>query len=206
MSEVGCWNITSGANHHIKIGLEQLQSKFEMELFLLFKEHVSNSDENFVVSQPNKYGSFLKNSIRFPFLLIKNHIYFLKYFNMIKKSESDFIYERASFLNYNGIIISKILRKKHFYEVNSVCFNENKNQFSKVFFPFIYFLENYFVSKSDHVFFVDDLKRFLQKDAFIFRGSEQLQLSKSEIDANSNIVMDFFSNKNQLENLKKNYK
>lgn len=52
-----------------------------------------------------------------------------------------FIYERAGYLNYNGLLIARQLRIPHFYEINGILANDHKKYFPAVWTEAALYLE-----------------------------------------------------------------
>lgn len=136
VSETGCLREGSGANKHITAGLFQLQKYFDIELLLFCEGYRSGTDEkkkdnNKRYDKPPSNISTIpvKEAVKWFYLFIKNHIHFFKYYKSVKKISPDFIYERSSYLNFNGLIIAKLLGISHIYEVNGVLSKDNAKYF-----------------------------------------------------------------------------
>lgn len=148
VSESACLLEGSGANKHITAGLIQLQKYFDIELLLLCKEVSLSAGEQrvHIVSKKNNFNKFqigakIKRTVKWFFLIIKNHLHFFRYYHLIRKQSPRFIYERLSYLNFNGLIIAKLLKIPHAYEVNGILSNDNAKYFPHLLNRISFWLE-----------------------------------------------------------------
>ena len=86
-------------------------------------------------------------------ILIANHIEY-SVFLEIKKLKPDFIYERAAYLNFNGIIISRILGIPHFLEANGLHYLRRNKYYSSYLKGLAKWLEQKLHTLSNYVFYV----------------------------------------------------
>ncbi|WP_152267595.1 glycosyltransferase family 4 protein [Agriterribacter humi] len=136
VSETACLNPNTGANNHINAGLSQLQKYFDIKLCLFCKPYKPPTRESssYPLKSNNTIGSLrgkLKSSIKWIYILLINHVHFFTCLKKVKQASPVFIYERSSYLNFNGIIISKLLRIPHMYEVNGILSHSNSRYFPK---------------------------------------------------------------------------
>lgn len=94
------------------------------------------------------------------YILFMNHLRFFRYYSLIKKAAPDFIYERSSYLNYNGIIISKLLGIPHVYEVNGIGAKDNAGYFSSYWNSIALWLEKY-AYRNTYGFYVGGINKEL---------------------------------------------
>lgn len=136
VSEPACLIPGSGAYSHIEHGLNELKKSLEIDLVLFCEDIRQSSQESRglnSVSNPliqNRKLATIKKFVKWWYVLFINHIYFFKYYTIVKKLKPEFVYERSSYLNYNGLLISKLLKIPHFYEINGVTYKDNS-----VYFP-----------------------------------------------------------------------
>jgi glycosyltransferase involved in cell wall biosynthesis len=147
VSEPACLTPGTGANKHIEAGLSQLRKYFDVELILFFSSpYIDNakSKAKQVIPQKNNQSWItkkLKPFFKWPYLFIFNHVHISKYYKKIKKVSPDFIYERSTYLNFNGIIIAKLLRIPHMYEVNGILAHDHSRYFPEAFNKISFWLE-----------------------------------------------------------------
>ncbi len=163
VSEKGCLTKGSGACNHIEIGVKELNKYFDVNLILLFRDTVLSSE--IIGPQPAvkqfSASNILKGSLKDIFLLFKNHKDIIKYYRLIKSESPAFIYERGGYLNFNGLIISKLLKIPHFYEVNGVMHNDIKVYYKSFFNSIIKNLLYYSYKKSNGVFYIGGINKYL---------------------------------------------
>jgi glycosyltransferase involved in cell wall biosynthesis len=128
VSETACLNPKTGAGQHIQTGIVELQRDFEMELMLFCDAFSTDIKPSGSASAKKKRSPFFLFA-KWCYTLCKNHVRFYTYFIRVKRSRPQFIFERASYLNYNGWLIAKLLRIKHFYEVNGILAHDNAEYF-----------------------------------------------------------------------------
>lgn len=136
VSESGCLRPGSGANKHISAGMEELGKHFSIQQLLLCKPYQVPASTAAPVAQaapkPAPAPNMLKAFIKWPIQLIKNHTSFFSHYRRVKKIRPDFIYERSSYLNYNGLLIARLLRIPHFYEVNGINAFDHRKHFPAI--------------------------------------------------------------------------
>ena len=71
-----------------------------------------------------------------------------------KKIAPEFIYERASYLNFSGLIIARLLRIPHYYEANGLQFEISRKYYESYFNKSSRLLEKLSYMYSTHSFFV----------------------------------------------------
>lgn len=155
IGESGLINSNTGAGNHISVGIKFLSESFDIitispEIFVQTKKEISNNVSEKLIYDTNKFRGFIRN---FRKILI-NLLQLSKYYKVIKSSTPDFIYERASFLNINGFVISKLLNIPIFYEVNGIMHQDHKNYYDFYGGTFLEIMEKYIYSHSSYVFFI----------------------------------------------------
>lgn len=138
VSETGCLNPNTGAYKHINAGLSQLQKYFDIKLCLFCKPYIPLTKEPSPHPPKSKppveylLKRKLKSSIKWIYILVINHVHFFTWLKKVRQAAPTFIYERSSYLNFNGIIISKLLHIPHIYEVNGILSHSNSRYFPKI--------------------------------------------------------------------------
>lgn len=152
----------SGAYRHIEVGRKYLGKHFNLVFYPACNLPVSKSGKQVSIdrsSVPSKFKTLLKrlglwHTIKDLKVLFDNHRSIYKHYKAIKKLSPDFIYERSSFLNFQGLIISKWLGIPHFYENNGIKYLEHQERV-KTWLGWLWkYLEKRAYQKSDFVFFV----------------------------------------------------
>lgn len=154
VSETACLNPYTGANKHINAGFSQLKKYFNIELCLFCapympidgqsSAHADSRDSSTIARLKKKIRSFFK----WGYVLFRNHVGFFSYLRKVKLASPDFIYERASYLNFNGIIIARWLRIPHMYEVNGILSHDNSIYFPAILNKVSFFMERMSYKKS----------------------------------------------------------
>ncbi|MCM5527632.1 glycosyltransferase [Parasegetibacter sp. NRK P23] len=85
----------------------------------------------------------------------------LKLYRYVKKENPDFIYERAAYLNFSGLIVSKLLRKKHFYELNGAPHFAIRKFYTSFLNGVVRKMEQLAFSKADFLFIVGSWHKVL---------------------------------------------
>jgi len=156
VTERACFNPTTGAYRHIHTGLSELTKYYHIELIKGFKE--DNTELKSSLTKPVlnivRSTSGMWGVLRDLKILIVNLTYLTPLFEQIKKTQADFIYERAAYLNFNGLIVSKLLKISHFYEANGIQHEGRSVYYTSWFKPLAAWLERQMYSRSDFVFFV----------------------------------------------------
>mgnify|MGYP001603084511 CR=1 FL=1 len=154
----------SGAFRHIEVGRSYLSKHFSISFYPLCKVPSTKTSSSAKVKPPKeiKIGRFkrwcidigLWHTIKDLKILFENHKSVVSHYKNIKARQADFIYERSSFLNFGGLIISKWLKIPHFYENNGIKFLERKRHFKSWLNWLWEYLEKTAYRKSDYVFFI----------------------------------------------------
>jgi glycosyltransferase involved in cell wall biosynthesis len=158
IQEDGCLYSQSGAYQHIKMGITHLSQSFEIITLLknksiVIEERISSHQQALGVTNLKK-GSTIKGSIK-DLLLLLNVIFSIpKLYKAVKEHKPDFIYERASYLNFAGLIVSKLIKTPHFYEANGLQFKSKRKYYNSIFTNIIKLVEKWQYKKSSHTFFV----------------------------------------------------
>jgi glycosyltransferase involved in cell wall biosynthesis len=163
VSETGSMKPSSGAHVHIQAGLKHLGVHFNMSKVLLCKPYVSSPLS--ARSHNPSYSGIkfkVKSFFKWLYLFFKNHISFFRYYNEIKRLDPDFIYERAAYLNFNGLLIAKLLRIPHFYEVNGIIANDHRKYFPTVASGVAAWLERKAYKNSSYGFYVGGINTELK--------------------------------------------
>ncbi|MEL6255924.1 MAG: glycosyltransferase, partial [Bacteroidota bacterium] len=155
----------SGPSEHIHTGLKYLGKSFDIEILAPGKVY-EQTEVNEVQSKQAQKVRFGKNGligiIRDLKTLLKNHLQLRQYYKALKAKQPDFVYERAEYLNYNGIIACRMLGIPHFYEVNWVFFREMKQYYHSWFNPVSKWLEEWAYNHTNRAFFVGNQNQFLK--------------------------------------------
>jgi glycosyltransferase involved in cell wall biosynthesis len=115
------------------------------------------------------------------FILIKNHFQLFKQYWRLKKLNPDFIYERSSYLNFNGILSACWLKILHFDEVNGLHYMEKRQYYSSLINSIVRELHQRAWASSDFNFVVGHApKEELLNDnvTFIQNGVDQAMVHK----------------------------
>lgn len=162
IQESGCLNPYSGAFHHISMGLKELSKYFIIKLYLNsssveLADYVKkiNPDENKkeIIKKVRQRG-YIYGTLKDIHIFISNLKSVPKLIKLFKSENVDFIYERASYLNYSGLIACLYLGIPHFYESNGLQFQSRINYYKSFFNSLAKRLEKMFYSFSSHTFFV----------------------------------------------------
>ena len=162
IQESGCLNPYSGAFHHISMGLKELSKYFIIKLYLNsssveLADYVKkiNPDENKkeIIKKVRQRG-YVYGTLKDIHIFISNLKSVPKLIKLFKSENVDFIYERASYLNYSGLIACLYLGIPHFYESNGLQFESRINYYKSFFNSLAKRLEKMFYSLSSHTFFV----------------------------------------------------
>lgn len=164
VGESSCLIPGSGAFQHIEIGIHELSKHFEIvKVCTCRTSNTYPKDSGATTKTGGKRRTrfaWLKKQVRFLFVLAKNHVRFFSYYKAIKKARPSFIYERASYLNFNGLVASKLLRIPHFYEVNGILWLDRKDTLPGFWNRVAFHFENRSYKASNFVFFVGGLARY----------------------------------------------
>mgnify|MGYP003113499715 CR=1 FL=1 len=155
IQEKGCLNSFSGAFQHITMGVKELSKYFDIELQLndkkiILKAYTKKTDK---VLKTKKRGS-VYGTIKDVFILLKNLLKVRGLVKQFKKKKPHFIYERVSYLDFSGLIASKVCSIPHFYEANGLQFKTRETYYKSMFYQFAKSLERLALKKSTYSFFV----------------------------------------------------
>jgi glycosyltransferase involved in cell wall biosynthesis len=178
ISESGALYPSTGASQHIRAGFEQLSEYFEMQRVLFCKPpEAINTGSSIPVRNKTPRPSALRKFAKWFFLLFSNHFNFFHYYGVVRKIKPSFIYERAGYLNFNGLVISRILGIPHFYEVNGIAANDHQKYFPVFCNRLAFRLEKLAYNKTTIGFFVGGLNRYFnipaEKYIIIQNGIDQ---------------------------------
>lgn len=164
VTELECLKKGSGAFRHIEVGMEYLNKYFDVQMFVFPNTGTQDSTSNNNLKERATKNSFSIKKLLFRTriggtlldikTLIANHIRIVSFFLAIKKRKPDFIYERAAYLNFNGLIISRILGIPHFLEANGLHYLRRNKYYSSFLNGLVKWLEQKFHSSSNYVFYV----------------------------------------------------
>lgn len=152
VTEASCLIPGSGAYIHIQAGLKELAKEFDIQLYSSGQPQVASrvTTQQSRVPRNIPFKKFLKGG----YLLIKNNITFFRDYRNIKRLRPEFLFERAGYLSYKGLLIAWLLKIPHLYEVNGILWKDNEEYFSKKWNTIARTLESYLICKSDFIFFV----------------------------------------------------
>jgi len=147
----------SGAHQHIEVGVSELGKYFEINALIL-SDVLSNSPKA-PTQKPRRRLSALRESraagtIKDCLAYIKNAKKRRSIVSAIEGGNYDFVYERASYLNFWGLNAAKRLRIPHFYEVNDIQYIDRGSYYKSFATPISSRMEVSAYKKSDHVFFL----------------------------------------------------
>lgn len=150
-----------GPSAHIEVGKKYLAREFEMDAYVMgageykaANSKVATAHQAKSGKKPWKLRSKAWGLLRDVKTLVKNHLSLFRYYREIKAKEVDFIYERAEYLNYCGLIIARWLKIPHFYEVNWVHALGIQQYYSSYFQPIAKKLEERAYDRTDCAFFI----------------------------------------------------
>ena len=160
VTEPGCMNPSTGAFRHIMEGINQLKKNFEIKVISPEFTPPSNITkfQNKISNRKSKLKGSLVDLKRF-FL---NHKDIFSLYKEIKRINPDFIYERINYLDFKGLLISKILGIPHFYELNGIPHIANRNYYDSFLNKFIGKIETYFINKSNYLFIVGSWNKLIK--------------------------------------------
>ncbi|MBS1604113.1 MAG: glycosyltransferase family 4 protein [Bacteroidetes bacterium] len=141
VAETACLYPTSGAGKHIRVGMEELAKVFEVELVLFCKPWDNSVSVLNAAAQTGRQRkgpaaalkTFLRRWLKWWYILFSNHRSFLKYYRTIRDRKPDFIYERSAYLNYNGLLIARLLKIPHCYEVNGINARDHASRYMALY-------------------------------------------------------------------------
>lgn len=194
VSEQACIKKGSGANNHIEVGLRELKKYFNISLFYFFDEKralpVKPTSNATIINY--KVSNVFKGSLKDLWLFYKNHNKIINYYRQVKAKKPSFIYERAAYLNFNGIIIAKLLKIPIFYEINGVFHKDIQVFYKSVLNSIAKYLMFYSYKKADAAFYVGGIDKYLGLD---YKNSFSIQNGIDEI------ILKKFSNVKKSKNI-----
>ncbi|MDC1276988.1 glycosyltransferase, partial [Algibacter sp.] len=159
IQEKGCLNPRSGAFQHIKMGLKHLGKDFSIIPFLGIKVldistiELSKPEKIDVTSPIEKKGNLIKGSLKDLLIIFKVLISVPGLYKRFKVVKPDFIYERESYLNFAGLITSKLLGIPHFYEANGLQYKSRVRYYKSFIPPLAKKIQKLQYKMSSHTFF-----------------------------------------------------
>lgn len=163
VNETACLKPGSGAYHHIRAGMNEMSKHFDLQQVNFCPPY---NDAPIIQREPVKrrFSRWLYY-IKGIYLLLINHRHFYGYYKTIEKLQPNFIYERAGYLNYNGILIAKLLKIPHFYEVNGILWKDYSEYHPGYWNRIAKSLENWSYKRSRFVFFIGGLGSYFNVPA-----------------------------------------
>jgi len=159
IQEEGCLNPYSGAFQHISMGVEQLSQHFEINTYLaqksvLLKNFQKRTSKKETISTPTVVKNTLYGTFKDLLILFKSLKTIPCLIKCFRVEKNDFVYERASYLNFSGLIACKYLGIPHFYEANGLQFESRKKYYKSYFYKIAKILEKSSYKYATHTFFV----------------------------------------------------
>lgn len=158
ISEVGCLNPVSGAFQHISMGVNELSKHYNVLTYESNRPFKVNNDQKTHLSSENDYittkRGILYGTLKDIHIFLSNLKSVPKLIKLFKIENVDFIYERASYLNFSALIACRYLGIPHFYESNGLQFESRKKYYKSFFNILAKRLEKMFYTLSSHTFFV----------------------------------------------------
>lgn len=198
IQEKGCLNPKTGAFQHISMGLNQLSVSFDIKLYLsnekieLNKSLFQNTIRDIEITKSTSIKNIFYGTIKDLYLLFSNLKDVYSLVQLFKNEKINFVYERTSYLNFSGLIASKIVGISHFYEANGFQYKGRQRYYKSIFIFFAKFFEKKAYSISNHTFFVGSYGDFwkIKKDNW----------SNVENGIEKNFVIDFVERqKNKID-------
>jgi glycosyltransferase involved in cell wall biosynthesis len=167
LPENDCLKPASGPNRHYLEGLKELGRYFEITPVHIFEDAPVTDIKG--LAKPAEPSAFRKRLQRMGLFgtardikfFLKNHYKFFGYLRRVRKQKPEFIYERASYLNYNGILIAKWLGIPHFYEVNGLNAEQMRGFYRSWLIEPLKWIQKWTYNASDLNFCVGDLGKLL---------------------------------------------
>lgn len=161
IQEPGCLNPCSGAFQHISMGVKHLSSSFDLEVYLKSnKLDLLSYEKNALQTQKNKtiknsvVQGFIYGTLKDVQLFFMNLLGIKSLVKVFKRENPDFVYERASYLNFSGLIACKYLGIPHFYEANGLQYKGRRRYYRSLFGGLAKYFERQTYLMSAHIFFV----------------------------------------------------
>jgi glycosyltransferase involved in cell wall biosynthesis len=159
IQEPGCLNPHSGAFQHIKQGVKHLSKEFDIDVYLVNQKiNLTNyekaTDSRISYSSTKKKNNGIYGTLKDIQLLLLNFLKIPRLYRLIKNHNSDFVYERVSYLDFSGIIACKLARVKHIYEANGLQFESRKKYYSSFLKRAVRHIESMSYKYNDLTFFI----------------------------------------------------
>ncbi len=187
VSEPACLVKGSGAYRHIEIGMEMLGKHFSMEKHSTFpkkKEQVREAKSESSVSERAAWRRTMRGTAKDAMRLVSNVWKVFSFLKVVRSKRPDFIYERASFGEFSGLIVARLCGIPHVYECNGIQYLAAQNYYRSYLNPLVAFFERMAYRNSQHCFFVGtwgDLLRLKSTNwSNIENGVEQAFLKSFE--------------------------
>jgi len=168
IQEVGCINPHSGAYQHISMGVQQLSHHFNIETYLATKPINLATRVSVKTNASGKPAVIAKNPLRGTIKdvlsLLSNVKNSYKLIKLLKSKKIDFVYERAAYMNFSGLIACKFSGIPHFYESNGLQFEGQKSYYRSLFTKLSRIFEKMAYSYATHTFFVGSYGDYWQID------------------------------------------
>lgn len=168
VSEPACLIPGSGAFHHIEAGLTWLSRHYRVQKFWLCKVPVVRERPEARPLQRavrTKRSYPVRSFFKWWFILFRNHVGIIGNYRRIKSMSPDFIYERAGHLNFTALIVARLLKIPHFYEVNGVTFKDKSRFFPSVCNTVSFWMEKWAYRKTTCGFYVGGLNSVYNLDS-----------------------------------------
>jgi Glycosyltransferase len=121
VTEPGCMDPKGGAYQHISVGYRELSRHFDMKMIAPpLPSNLAKKADQPAISK-KKQSNSLMGALRDIRTFIQNHKNIFRLYKSIKRLSPDFIYERSAFLNFQGLMIARLLSIPHFYENNGIA-------------------------------------------------------------------------------------
>ena len=180
IQEPGCLNPISGAFNHISAGVRELSNDFNMKVYLNSKQielKYHSTDEFKEVSKSvtfkkSKQKGFFYGTLKDLSIFFKNLLKIPKLYSCFTKQELSFVYERMAYLDFAGLIVCKILKIPHFYEVNGIFYLSRIRYYRSLFKPTAKVFEKISYCLSTHVFFIGTYGEFWKLKKFRYTNIE----------------------------------
>jgi len=194
IQEQGCLNPYSGAFHHISMGLQELSKYFDIRLFLNsvpisladYTEKTNPEQKRSEKIKKVKHRGYVYGTVKDIRILIKNLRDIPKLYSCIRIQKLSFVYERIAYLDFAGLIVCKVLRIPHCYEVNGIMFKTRDIYYKSLFKPLAKFLEKRAYKASNHNFFVGSYGNYWKLNSAnwtnVENGIESKYVSDSKVE------------------------
>jgi len=158
IQEEGCLNPVSGAFQHIFMGVNELSKHFNVFTYKSSKPFNINNVQKIHSNSENDYvttrGGILYGTLKDIYIFFRNLSSVPRLIKLFKIENVDFIYERASYLNFSALIACRYLGIPHFYESNGLQFESRKKYYKSFFNTLAKRLEKISYGLSSYTFFI----------------------------------------------------